>query len=104
LRTRRAELFERGEYRPLRSTSPSVCSFLRGDDVLVAVPRLTTRITKPGTSPVGDVWGDATLPIESRGTFRDIFTGVILELSGVPVPVAQVLATFPVAILERQST
>ena len=104
LRTRRAELFERGEYRPLRSTSPSVCSFLRGDDVLVAVPRLTTRITKPGTSPVGDVWGDATLPIESRGTFRDIFTGVILELSGVPVPVGQVLATFPVAILERQST
>ncbi|HEY8711776.1 MAG TPA: malto-oligosyltrehalose synthase [Thermoanaerobaculia bacterium] len=104
LRTRRAELFERGEYRPLRSTSPSVCSFLRGDDVLVAVPRLTTRITKPGTSPVGDAWGDATLPIESRGTFRDIFTGVILELSGVPVPVAQVLAAFPVAILERQST
>ncbi len=104
LRTRRPELFERGEYRPLRSTSPSVCSFLRGDDVLVAVPRLTTRITKPGTSPVGDAWGDATLPIESRGTFRDIFTGVILELSGVPVPVAQVLATFPVAILERQST
>jgi len=104
LRTRRAELFQRGEYRALRSTSPSVCSFLRGDDVLVAVPRLTTRITKPGTSPVGDVWGDATLPIESRGTFQDIFTGEILELSGAPVPVAQVLATFPVAILERQST
>ena len=104
LRTRRAELFQRGEYRALRSTSPSVCSFLRGDDVLVAVPRLTTRITKPGTSPVGDVWGDATLPIESRGTFQNIFTGEILELSGAPVPVAQVLATFPVAILERQST
>ena len=102
LRTRRAELFQRGDYRALRSDSPGVCAFLRGDDVLVAVPRLTTRITKPGATPVGDVWGDATLPIETRGTFRNIFTGELLELSGGPVRVAQILATFPVAILERQ--
>ena len=102
LRTRRAELFQRGEYRPLKSDSPSVCAFMRGDDVLVAVPRLTTRLTKPGEPPVGDVWGEATLPIEARGTFRDVFTGEMLELSGAPVRVAQVLATFPVAVLERQ--
>lgn len=101
LRARRAEVFRRGAYRALRSDSPCVCAFMRGDDVLVAVPRLTTRLTKPDAPPLGELWGDATLPVEWRGAFRNIFTGEVLELNGGAVRVGEVLATFPVAILER---
>ncbi|GAC1429368.1 MAG: malto-oligosyltrehalose synthase [Thermoanaerobaculia bacterium] len=104
LRSRRAELFRRGEYRVLRSESPAVCAFTRGDDVLVAVPRLTTRLTQPGAPAIGELWGDATLPTVSRGRFRDIFTGEMLQLSGEPVRMADVLATFPVAVLERDES
>ncbi|HEX9163601.1 MAG TPA: malto-oligosyltrehalose synthase [Thermoanaerobaculia bacterium] len=104
LRKRRPELFRRGEYRALRAESQNVCAFLRGGDVLVAVPRLTTRMSKPGVVPTGDVWGEATLPVESRGAFRDIFTGATLELDGAPVRLAQIFSSFPVAVLERQPT
>jgi (1->4)-alpha-D-glucan 1-alpha-D-glucosylmutase len=104
LRTRRAELFRNGEYRALRSQSPNVCAFMRGDDVLVAVPRLTTKFTKPGTTPVGDAWGDTTLPVDSRGTFRDIFTGATLQLDGGNVRLSEMFSRFPVVVLERETT
>ena len=104
LRHRRAELFRRGEYHALRSGSPNVAAFMRGDDVLVAVPRLTTTLTKPGVTPIGEVWGDATLQVNTPGTFRDIFTGETLQIEGGSVPLAHVFARFPVAVLERVTT
>ena len=102
LRARRAELFQRGDYRAIRSKSPNVCAFSRGKDVIVAVPRLTAKLTKSGVTPVGDVWGDATLPIEDRGAFRDIFTGETLQLDGGSVALSRIFSKFPVAVLERQ--
>ncbi len=104
LRRRRAEVFRSGEYRAMESESPSVCAFMRGEDVIVVVPRLTTRITKPGVAPLGDVWGEAMLPVEARGTFEDIYTGATLELRGEPVRVSEFLSTFPVAVLERRAS
>ncbi|HSP33792.1 MAG TPA: malto-oligosyltrehalose synthase [Thermoanaerobaculia bacterium] len=100
LRSRRAELFRRGAYRAIRSESPNVCAFMRGDDVLVAVPRLTTKLTNPGAPSLGEAWGDAKLPVDARGEFRDIFTGATLQIDGA-VPLAHVFARFPVSVLER---
>ncbi|HEY3055637.1 MAG TPA: malto-oligosyltrehalose synthase, partial [Thermoanaerobaculia bacterium] len=102
LRERHADSFRRAGYRAIPSSSPSVCAFWRGQNVLVAVPRLTAKLTKVGVTPVGEVWGDSTLTIENRGTFRDIFTAETLQLEGGPVPLAQVFSKFPVAVLERQ--
>lgn len=103
LRARRAELFRSGAYRPVRCDSPNVCAFMRGDDVVVAVPRLTTKLTNPGAPPLGEAWGDRTLPVETRGEFRDIFTGETLRLEGAAVPLARIFSLFPVAVLERQT-
>ncbi len=104
LRTRRAELFRHGGYRAVRSASRNVCAFMRGQDVLAVVPRLTTQLVKTGISPVGGVWGEAMLPFEASGRFRDIFTEKTIDLDGSPVRVADLLSTLPVAILERDPT
>jgi (1->4)-alpha-D-glucan 1-alpha-D-glucosylmutase len=93
-RKRNAAVFRRGDYRPL-PVSPNVVAFSRGDSVIVAVPRLTSQLGKG--VPLGDVWGDAALPL--GGWWRNAFTGEQLE--GNALPLAQMFATFPVAILER---
>ena len=94
VRARRAEVFARGRYRPLRSDCPNVCAFMRGEDIIVAAPRLTTRFGN-GVIPLGAVWGDTTLPVD--GTWQNIFTGDTLATSRL----SDVFARFPVAILER---
>jgi (1->4)-alpha-D-glucan 1-alpha-D-glucosylmutase len=75
----------------------NVCAFARGDDVIVAVPRLVTALVKPGVFPLGDVWGDAALP--RGGTWKNVFTGATIE--GDKLPLAKVFEQFPVAVLER---
>jgi (1->4)-alpha-D-glucan 1-alpha-D-glucosylmutase len=75
----------------------NVCAFARGDDVIVAVPRLLTALVKPGVFPLGDVWGDAALP--RGGTWKNVFTGATIE--GDKLPLAKVFEQFPVAVLER---
>jgi (1->4)-alpha-D-glucan 1-alpha-D-glucosylmutase len=102
LRERHAEFFHRADYRAIRSDSPHVCAFSRGDNIVVAVPRLTAKLTKVGMTPVGEVWEDSKLPIDSRGSFRNIFTGETMQFDGEPVRLAQVFSKFPVAVLERQ--
>ncbi|HUP49388.1 MAG TPA: malto-oligosyltrehalose synthase [Thermoanaerobaculia bacterium] len=101
LRNRRAESFRRGEYRRCTSASPSVVAIVRGDDVVAAAPRLTTRLVKAGTAPLGAVWGRAVLDGVPAGSWRNAFTGEVLETDGGAVPLADVFATFPVAMLER---
>ncbi len=95
VRRRHAETLRRGEYKALRSDSPNVCAFARGDDIVVAVPRLTTQICKPGTPPIGDAWGKATIPLSGRWT--NAFTGDVVESGNL----AEIFARFPVFIGER---
>ena len=78
----------------------NVCAFARGDDVIVAVPRLVTSLVKPGVFPLGEVWGDAALP--ARGSWKNIFTGATTE--GDTLPLARMFEQFPVAVLERTSS
>ena len=68
--------------------------------MLVAVPRLVASVVKPGTFPIGEVWGDATLP--APGTWRNVFTGEDHE--GDELPLRDLFATFPVAVLEKLTT
>ncbi|HEX9501884.1 MAG TPA: malto-oligosyltrehalose synthase [Thermoanaerobaculia bacterium] len=76
----------------------NVCAFARGENVIVAVPRLVTSLVKPGVFPLGDVWGAATLR-GGGGTWKNVFTGAVLE--GETLPLSRVFEQFPVAVLER---
>jgi (1->4)-alpha-D-glucan 1-alpha-D-glucosylmutase len=96
LRARQAELFRDGDYEPLDG-GKHVCAFVRGQSVLVAVPRFLASLAKPGAFPLGEVWRDEALSVNGR--WRDIFTAE--EIEGNPLPLARVFARFPVAVLER---
>jgi (1->4)-alpha-D-glucan 1-alpha-D-glucosylmutase len=88
LRRRRPDAFD-GAYMPL-DAGPRVCAFLRGPDVLAVVP------------VVEGIDADFALPEAAAGRWRDVVTGEEHELEGV-VPVASLVADFPVALLERMS-
>jgi (1->4)-alpha-D-glucan 1-alpha-D-glucosylmutase len=108
-----ADLFGAGDYLPAESRgakSDSVFAFARrlGDQAaLVVVPRLPTRLARPGEAPVGaNVWGDTTLFLTDWTgpmTLRDRFTGATVTLEavdgGAGVRVAEVLRDFPVGML-----
>ena len=97
-RARHSEAFRSGDYRPLDAGTPHCVAFARGEDVVVAVPRLTTRLgmsaTRAPKLPTGDVWGDLALPIYGR--WRNVFTDDVFEGGAL-----RDVLSFPVAILER---
>jgi len=93
VRARHAETFRDGGYRAIDTGTPNAVAFLRGDDVLVVVPRLTTRLAR--NLPLGEVWGSHALDVPGR--WRNAFTGETLG----SLELKNVFATFPLAILER---
>lgn len=111
-----APLFAEGEYLPLFAAGElanHVCAFARrrnGEEVIAVAPRLIVGLTQ-GTEqrPVGeDVWGDTVLqlPDAVAGTeYRNVLTGETMRAIGengqASLPMATVLAHFPVALLER---
>ena len=99
------DLFLRGDYIPLRITgfrSENLVAFARryhNDWVLVAVPRLTTQITRPGRWPFGGAtWLDTVIEFSDAGpaAWTDIFTQELLQP---PLIAAKLFAKFPIAIL-----
>ncbi len=92
-RARHAETFLSGAYRAIDTGTPNAVAFARGDDILVAVPRLTTQLGD--ALPVGAVWGDHALALGGR--WRNVFTEETLE----SLELRNVFASFPVALLER---
>ncbi len=115
-RNARRDLFEAGRYLPLEAKGEKadcVCVFERSLDmasVVVVAPRFFTRLAGGADSlPLGsEVWGDTRIvtPFEAPGTrYRNIFTGEILssisEADVAVLKLADVLANFPVALLER---
>jgi (1->4)-alpha-D-glucan 1-alpha-D-glucosylmutase len=96
-RARHPEAFLSGAYRAI-DAGPNAIAYVRGEDeVLVVVPRLTTRLVKTGQFPLGDVWADRALNVS--GAWRNVFTEE--NLDGSTLPLREVFATFPVAVLER---
>jgi (1->4)-alpha-D-glucan 1-alpha-D-glucosylmutase len=111
VRRRRAELFARGEYRPIDvegARAEHVCAFARtgpGGPVLTVVPRL---LAARGVVPVtgAEYWDDTALvlPAEARAPLRNAFTGAAINPAGDGetrrLLLGTVLADFPVALLE----
>jgi (1->4)-alpha-D-glucan 1-alpha-D-glucosylmutase len=109
-----AGVFRRGSYMPLEvedMQSGHVVSFLRqmgGENVIVVVPRLAATLMIRNTNfPLGrEVWGETAviLPQALAGrTWKQVLTRNLLksrEREGRwELPVAEILADFPVAIL-----
>jgi (1->4)-alpha-D-glucan 1-alpha-D-glucosylmutase len=111
------DLFKCGDYRPLAavgSRQNHVVAFSRtavDETVLVVTPRLVAGLTggveRP---PLGDIWADTWLSLPGAPAGRrytNLFTGQTLSLeqandhSGLPL--AQIFADFPVALLISES-
>ncbi|HSB34565.1 MAG TPA: malto-oligosyltrehalose synthase [Nitrospirota bacterium] len=112
----RRELFEQGEYLPLSadgSRAEHVCAFERrrnGDSAIVVVLRFPARLTTgEGVLPFGKgVWEDSRLVLPGAASgrqYRNIFTGEIVASAGENgnggIQLADVFASFPVALLEQ---
>jgi len=105
------DVFRDGQYVPLKVAGRKqghVVSFARRRGrtwVLVAVPRLLTRLVVLGTPPLGkQVWGDdrLLLPDEAPESWRNVFTGESLKVFTVGergLPLSDMLSIFPVALL-----
>ena len=106
-------LLSRGEYVPISAVGPQkdhVFAFLRhheGQRVLVAVPRLLTKLVDENGVPLGPaVWHDTILaiPDELKAlTWTNLYTGARLQPedgpNGLGLLAADVFADFPVALL-----
>jgi len=93
-RARHAE----GAYCAIDTGTPNAVAFTRGDDLLVIVPRLTTRLVKPPHLPIGEVWRDHALDLSGR--WKNVFTEEVVE--GAPLALRNLLASFPVGVFERE--
>ncbi|AMV37237.1 malto-oligosyltrehalose synthase [Planctomyces sp. SH-PL62] len=116
VRRRSPRLFAEGAYTPLQAAGrheASLFAFHRGLDgasAIVVVPRLTTRLSFDGLTPLGaPAWGETVvrLPAEAAGRrYRDAFTGALVsaeDLEGTAViPAAVLFADFPVALLVEE--
>jgi len=104
------DVFREGQYVPLKvegQRQEHVCAFARckGETwVIIAIPRLMTKLVRVGAMPVGQrVWGDdlLILPEGMPERWLNTFTGESLKISGAGggLPLSSVLSTFPVAFL-----
>jgi (1->4)-alpha-D-glucan 1-alpha-D-glucosylmutase len=118
LRCRRAypRLFATGEYLPAEVTGAArehVFGFTRrqeGGRAVVAVPRLLTTLVPPGGVPLGAaIWRDTALIVPGIAPgqrCRHVFTGATIRAGDDQgqgaLPLAEVFADFPVALLVAQ--
>ncbi len=116
-RRRFPELFTEGAYLPLDgcgAESEHLCAFARrkGPRMVVAVaPILVVGLTKgrPRCTTGSEVWRDSCVRLpgsEAGKSYRNLFTGETIRVEAIPgvgpgMPVASVLSTFPVGLLER---
>jgi (1->4)-alpha-D-glucan 1-alpha-D-glucosylmutase len=111
LRKREEGLFTYGGYEPLRVTgehAEHVCAFARVHEhrhCIVVVPRHAAKLLKGvGTLPIGEVWGDTQIDLETLRlqALSDVFSGRELMTQSESLGslrVAEVLSGFPVAVL-----
>jgi (1->4)-alpha-D-glucan 1-alpha-D-glucosylmutase len=98
-------LFHGARYAPLYASAgrgENLVAFVLGDGAVVALaPRLFAKLMDDrDIAPLGaKAWGEAGLPLEGR--YVNVLTGERHEARG-EARVAELLATFPVALLVRQ--
>ncbi len=109
MQTRKAmsNLFEEGEYIPLRTSGAfarHILAFARMDKKncsITVAPRLFRKVAPDGSMPLGkSAWKDTSilLPRRIKGSFGNVMTGEDIEFER-HINVADVLETFPVALL-----
>ena len=100
------EVFEEGDYVPLRAIGPyamNVIAFARIKNkrwVMAAVPRFLTRVVQYEQLPLGAVWRNTQIEIRRHSfpaAFTDAFTGRALT-SGKLVNVADIFESFPLGL------
>jgi (1->4)-alpha-D-glucan 1-alpha-D-glucosylmutase len=114
LRERWPEVFQQGSYLPLAvkgEHAAHLCAYARiagGRTIITVAPRFFARLLgEADILPLGEkVWGDTAvdMPFYRRDNpYTCAFTGKVLkphqQLSGWRLPVAQVLAEFPVGLI-----
>jgi (1->4)-alpha-D-glucan 1-alpha-D-glucosylmutase len=109
-RRRNRELFQNGEYLPLKargSNSEYIIAFIRRHEnrwAITAVPRLVTRLASPGKLSLGfSVWGEdyLDLPASAPSSWRNVFTGRTLKSPLHTLRLAEIFSEFPVGLLEN---
>jgi (1->4)-alpha-D-glucan 1-alpha-D-glucosylmutase len=110
-RRERFALFSEGGYEPLTARGPEarhVIAFARshrGETAIVVVPRLAASLTGGQLAPIGArVWGETTLELPQTvagRSWRCELTGrtVLGGAGDEGIAMAEILATFPVALL-----
>ena len=107
LRFRRehSDLFQRGNYLPLRTSGSfgDCCvAFAReheGKWIIAVTTRLSSRI---GFPPVGERWKDTIVDLPENLSFqkvRDIFTGRELKIDGRQLKVAEAMSILPLVVI-----
>ena len=114
-RRERQPLFAEGAYLPLAASGQKesqVIAFARASadqTAVVVTGRFFTRLGDLDQPPTGsEVWGDSAVALNyesAAGLYRDVFTGRLIRAErigdGVELPLAQVFAHLPLALLER---
>jgi (1->4)-alpha-D-glucan 1-alpha-D-glucosylmutase len=109
------ELFLKGDYVPLESIGKhedSVCAFARRLErswVIVAAPRLVTKVVQPPDFPLGHAWDSTAivLPSQAPANWTSLFTQKECAASSSggkkTLAVAELFATVPFAVLFHES-
>ncbi|MCI0483049.1 MAG: malto-oligosyltrehalose synthase [candidate division NC10 bacterium] len=116
-RATHSEFFLNGDYLPLYASGKwkeRVCAFARRSEeawAVVAVPRLLTKLIKPGVLPVGGrVWGNGclVLPQGAPGRWLNVLTdeatAVSFAMGRKILPLKSIFRHFPVALLSGVTT
>ncbi len=105
------EVFESGHYTPIKAVGrfdKHVIAFSRkkhNQSVIVAVPRLLTKVVEASKQPVGETWADTRLclPQNLEGSWINTFTNEKLRPTKVgddwSFPMSDVFHAFPLSLL-----
>ncbi len=106
-RAEHTELFAHGDYRALKLTgrfADHAVAFAReheGRSLLVIVPRLSSPV---GSPPLGKAWENTEVALDDEdatGSWRELFTGRKVASGPYGLPLAELFAEFPWAVLTR---
>ena len=110
-RRRHPELFRDGDYLPLRAEGARaghICAFARryhGQLAVTVAPRLFQKLRMECGGELGSIWQADRLEVPGRGSYVDALTGAAHTAQRANgkfwLPLAAVLAHFPVALLIR---
>jgi (1->4)-alpha-D-glucan 1-alpha-D-glucosylmutase len=104
-RNRHADLFQRGNYLPLRVSGPSADSCiafarqLDGQWIIVIAPRLSSRV---GFPPIGDWWKETAIELSDNlraDRAREVFTGRELQIQNHQIRLADAMLMLPFAMM-----